>query len=367
MNNPLVDVIIPVHNPTRQVFRAVSSLRQAAGNTGFSRLRILVVTHNLQASELEDYAALADMPVEYLECRRPAGSAGWPRNLALEHLEAPWVLTLDSDDYLEPGALTSWLQLAKVSGVKAVIPRQKREGSGIARTPVVRPRFSILAPLRTPSPLSPYLDRLYYRVGHLGLTARSVIEKLGLRYGTEKVGEDLWFSYPLWLSGEPVIYAGAAPAYVVGQQGAARATTEMLSVGEEFAAVLGFLASPVFDSAPGRIQAGIVTKTIRGQLAAFVTRREDWPGWNSQVRLELSSCAQAIANAAPAGLADLSRAEFRLWEACADPQIPLADLVAASRARRRFGAPNTLVAFKPGHCLHPQAPLRFMAASALMR
>lgn len=48
------------------------------------------------------------------------------------------------------------------------ICRQKREGAGVARTPVARPRFSILAPFQAPCPLNPDLNRLYYRVWHLG-------------------------------------------------------------------------------------------------------------------------------------------------------------------------------------------------------
>ena len=227
---PDVDVIIPVHRSDRPVARAIASLNSDVD------LRVLLVLHRLDARELNDYEALRTNPqVCFLQCDDPFPSAAAPRNLALEAAEARWVAAVDSDDWLESGALAHWVRTGDMRQADAVIPRQKRAGGHIVHTPPKRPGHTVLHPVK---------DRLAYRVGHLGLTRLSAIEALHLHYGEElSVGEDLFFSYPLWFSGRRIVF-DSGPAYVVGDSGAHVSVGH--SVDTELASLHRFLASDLW-------------------------------------------------------------------------------------------------------------------------
>lgn len=349
---PDVDVIIPVHRPDRPVARAITSLNSEVD------LRVLLVLHRLDARELNDYETLrTDPKVCFLHCDDPFPSAAAPRNLALEAVEAGWVAALDSDDWLEPGALAHWVHTGDTKRADAVIPRHKRASGRIVRTPPKRLGHTVLHPVR---------DRLAYRVGHLGLTRLSAIEDLHLRYGEElSVGEDLFFSYPLWFSGRRIV-VDSGPAYVVGDSG------EHVSVGHsvdtELASLHRFLTSDLWTrlSLPERRSVGI--KFIRGQIISAASNRDPQSLSIPAERHALRATLNAVLDAVPDAMDYMSYADAaiarEILAASCDGQA-----LSAATARRKgaFASPLGLIPTRWWQALHREAPLRFAVSSALVR
>lgn len=349
---PDVDVIIPVHRPDRPVRRAIESLGSDV------HIRVLLVLHNLGAEDLKDYSALAADPrVVFLSCNDSFPSAAAPRNTALDHAEARWVAALDSDDWLEPDALAHWVRSGDQAKASAVVPRQKRKHGGIVRTPPKRPFHTLLHPVK---------DRLAYRVGHLGLTRLCAIQDLNLRYGEElSVGEDLFFSYPLWFSGQRVVF-DAGPAYVVGDSGAHISTGHTADI--ELASLHRFLTSPLWSTLSGRERLSIAVKFIRGQIISAVSNRDVRTLAAPAERASLKGTLEEVLNAVPTSRHYLSYADDDIVEAILDLDADAQTLVDLTQRRQRsFMMPRGLTPRKWRHLFHSDAPLRFAFASAFMR
>lgn len=349
-----VDVIIAVHRPDRPVLRTVTSALE--GNS--IDIRFLVVAHNIAPEELHDYEALRDLGcVEFLSCSDPFPSAAAPRNLALAHCTAPWVSTLDSDDRHEPGALTHWVNTGDAAQADAVIPRHRRASGAIVRTPVRRPFRSVLHPVK---------DRLAYRVGHLGLTRLSAIQELSLHYKEQlTVGEDLFFSYPLWFSGRKVV-ADSGPAYVVDDAG------DHISVGNpaeiELASLVLFLKSNTWQGLSASERLSVAVKFLRGQVISAVSSRNAEHLAASEEREAISRVIREIEAVAPRARRYLSLSDNAILNGILDNQVSASEIVKRAQKRRSsFMRPSGLLPWSWRYVFHREAPLRFAFASALRR
>lgn len=118
-----ISIIVPVYNAEAYVLDALGSLEQQT--LGFSHLQVLLVNdHSTDGSAalLAEWAA-GKPNVTLLEMPGPApsGGAAWPRNYALPHVQAPYVMFLDNDDFFAPDGCAALYRAAERSGADLVM------------------------------------------------------------------------------------------------------------------------------------------------------------------------------------------------------------------------------------------------------
>ena len=158
-----VEVVIAVHQQSRPVERAVSSvLAHAPVGT-----RAVVVCHNLAAEIVAARLppAMADR-IDLITLHDGIPSAAGPFNRGLDRSRATFVSLMGSDDYLQPGALEAWVRLAESRGLDAVMARVEHQAGGLVRTPPTRWG-------RRSEHLELTLDRLAYRTDPAGCLERA--------------------------------------------------------------------------------------------------------------------------------------------------------------------------------------------------
>src|SRR5262249_44697008 len=135
VNERLVDVVIAVHQETRPIERAVSSVLTSAppGTTA------IVVCHGIPADPVaRRLTDVAGGKVEVLAHDDGVPSPAGPFNAGLDAAKARFVSVMGSDDFLQPGALRNWAALAKRTNADAVAARVKHQAGGLVRTPPTR-------------------------------------------------------------------------------------------------------------------------------------------------------------------------------------------------------------------------------------
>src|SRR5690606_15289229 len=254
-------VVVAVHNTARPVERAVLSVLDSR-----APVRVTVVCHHVPqaaiAEKLRDLPARARVwgqQVRLVEHADGVPSPAGPFNKGLELASAEFVALLGSDDRLAPGAIDSWLALAK--GADAVIARvayAAPDGSerAVVPTPPARPgRRRDLDPVR---------DRLAYRSAPLGLLRRETLERLGLRHVEgQPVGEDLELSTRLWFEGERIAFDRRGPAYLVGEDASDRVTFTPRPLDGDLAWLPTFLTADWFARLPLASRRAIAVKLLR--------------------------------------------------------------------------------------------------------
>lgn len=226
-HRPLIDVVVPVHDASRPVARAIASIRRSAVPT-----RIIVVLHGISANRWDLDGD--DLHVEHLEDGIPSPSG--PRNLGLDAALAPWVAFVDSDDELDDGVLGTLVAAAEELRVDVCIPRIDVEGT------------TIRTPLRTghrAQHLDVVANDLYRRSHAFGLFRRGALADIGARFPSGiRRGEDLVFTAQVWGS----LPVGIAPRAVYHLRDGAveRATTASLTPREEVAFINPILNSEWF-------------------------------------------------------------------------------------------------------------------------
>lgn len=353
----IVDVIIACHTPSRPIGRAVRSVLVGNGECA----RAIVVCHNIEADRIRAVipSDLRDR-VQYLEYSDGIHSPAGPFNYGLRCATAPWVAVMGSDDELQPGAVRAWLKLAP--GADAVIARTELNGRTVP-TPPVR-----VLPYRFRSPVR---DRLFYRSAPLGIMRRSFLRDRAISFTPElTTGEDVEFSYQLWTAGR-VRVQRRGPAYQINSDANDRVTMRLAPACEELKHCEVLWAQARSASPP--IREALALKYLRIHFFGFAWMRADAAlrthrdMWTDDDRSYIAHWVQIILAAAPQCLEILSQADVRLVDALLDPAIPVAQLNDAALARRRFGTPATLMPRSWRMALHREAPLRFMASSALAR
>lgn len=354
----LVDLVIAVHDSSRPLERAIRSVLEPDASHG-PWLRITVVCHNIGREEIE--ATLSpdvSRSVRFLELFDGIHSAAGPFNYGIAEARARYVSIMGSDDYLEPGALATWLARAERDSLIAVIPAERHAAGGKVRTPPVRPwRKGLLDAVK---------DRLAYRTAPLGLIQRQAVDRLGLHFMPDVgTGEDQLFSAKLWFSGERIGYAHGDPKYVVGDDAISRVTFTQRAFRDELRFIDELVVDCWFHELGNQEQLAIVTKLVRIHVFASVTSRSEKNVWSDEDRAYLTGLLGRLAQRFPGFERPLSIADRRLIESLG-VDTALARVGELARARRRFGWPTTVLTRDPRGLFAVDGPIRFMIASALL-
>ncbi|MFD1507223.1 glycosyltransferase family 2 protein [Georgenia yuyongxinii] len=357
MADPAVDVVIAVHTPTRPIARAVASVLDGNGQG----VRLSVVCHNIDADQIA-----AEVPpghreqVRFLEHRDSVRSAAGPFNAGMRAADGEFVSIMGSDDTMEPGAVASWLALARRTGAETVVARLVRGARRtIVPTPPTRPRLRGLS--------DPLADRLSYRSAPLGLVSTAARARLGAELAEGlAVGDDVPYVTRLWFESKVAVDRGG-PAYVIGEDAADRVTYAPRPIAVELAFVHHLFDQPWFAAYPLRARQAVAVKVARIHLFGAVFHRQDAAIWTAEERAALAAVTRRLAEAAPGYERVLSLADRRVLDAAADPAALAEELIAGARARRRHGRPSTVLTRDPRGLLAREGPARFMAASLLVR
>lgn len=348
-----VTVVIACHSAERPLDRAVRSVLE--GNE--RRARPLVVAHNISPEELSLSIAEDLRPhVQILHHTDGISSPTGPFNAGLDAVETPWCAVMGSDDWLEPGAVQSWLRLAKRYKAEAVLTN-----------------LALGSPTRTvPTPPARVLhrglrheraDRLVYRSAPLGLLSTSTLERLELKFIPGlSVGEDVAFATRLACEAR-VAVDRTGPAYVIGEDAGDRVTYVVRPIREQLAFIPPLIASPWFNRLAPSTRAAIIVKLIRIHVFGAVHYRPGVESWSGSDREDLASLCQELLKVGPSAVRALSRAEAALLAACLDVTVDATRLAELSRKRRQHGTPATLATTHVADLFLPDAPPRFMGAS----
>jgi hypothetical protein len=355
---PAIDLIIPIHDPSRPLERAVRSVLQSGG--AHAAIRVNVVCHNLGAAEIE-----AILPedlrgaVRLLEYRDGEPSPAGPFMHGIRSATAEYVSIMGSDDTLEPGALGGWLERARRFDADAVIPPERHASGRKVATPPTRPwRSGLLDPIR---------DRLSYRTAPLGLLRRSVVERLELDMPSRlRSGSDQLFGLKLWFSGSRIVYGRGLPRYVVGADARSRVTFTPRSAEEELRAVHELLLDPWVAELPARARRAIVTKSVRVHIFSAALVRDAGARWTDEDREYLAGLIAVAGRTAPGFEIPMSIADRRLVDLMSDPESAASKIGEALRARQRYGTPSTVLTRDPRGLLAVDGAIRFMVAARLL-
>ena len=352
-----VDVVIAVHQQERPVERAVSSvLSDAPAGT-----RVVLVCHNLPTDAVRRRLPDEVMDrVDLVSLVDGVASAAGPFNTGLARSQATYVSIMGSDDFLRPGAIAEWVAIADAAEAPAVMARIEHQKGGLVRTPPTRLG-------RRTTHLDFARDRLAYRTAPLGLVRRSVLRGLDLHLEPGlATGEDLAFGLQLWTV-PGVVYAKAAPAYVVGSDAVQRVTMTPRPVSADLECCTRLVDSAWFEALPAAQRLAVVVKLLRVHVFGAIANRHVLDAWEPSERAALATFAGRILAGAPSAKGRLSLAEDRLLAAALEPRSPDSLLRDRSARRLRHGQWDTVVTRSPHLVLAAQSPARLMAASALMR
>jgi glycosyltransferase involved in cell wall biosynthesis len=349
---PRVDVVIPVHEVSRPIERAVASVLR-----NDVPLRVTVVAHDLDSDAVRArLGALADDPrvrlTEHRDgLRRPAG----PFNHGLDLATAAFVSVMGSDDELEPHAIDSWHRRAVRDGAEAVIPVLAHAGGRPVPTPPTRPlRVRRLALTK---------DRLSYRSAPLGLVSRSRFSDL--RFDTTvATGEDIGYVTTVWSRATGVSFDRRGPAYLVHSDADTRTSTTTRPVTADLGFIDPLLASDDFRALSAAARASVVVKILRINVIGAVHNRRA-AAWPDDDRASLARAVGVLRAAAPAAEHPLSLVDRRIPDLAADGRSATASLLAQASRRTNRLAPASLVARTLTGTLHREGPLRMAASSVL--
>ncbi|RLZ03290.1 glycosyltransferase [Kocuria tytonicola] len=354
---PLVDIVIPVHSTARPLERAVRSALRASEGAGPGQCRVLVVAHHLREREV-----LAMLPeslraaVTVFECENRGSTAAVPRNEALRRSTARYVSFLDSDDTLDPGAVTRWLGIAERRGSDLVIPFQHHEAARVDITPIIRPFRS--------ARLDPVKDRLGYRSTCFGLVRTAAARSAGALFDEEvRTGEDQAFVVALYSAAQRIDYAPGLPGYFMRDDAETRVSTQPFSVRETTAAVSRLRRHTWFAGLPPELRASLALKYLRVNVlpgADTVLRAGTWGPGSVEDALAAVQDLLAFAPHVEDRLSSADRKAVALLRASAGAE----ELRHALAERRAFASPGALLTRNVRWVLDRQSPLRIAAASA---
>lgn len=350
VSTPEVDVIIAVHTVTRPIHRAAASALR--GNE--ARVRVNVVAHNIDpdliAANLGDL--LDDERVRLLPFADGIPSPAGPMNHALDQATAPYFALLGSDDEFAPGALDSWLDLARSVDASMVLARIDRLTSGPDPTPPTRRgRITDLDPAR---------DRLSYRSAPLGLVSRKQFPDLRFTEGLFS-GEDLEFTAALWFTGSAFAYDRHTPGYVGHEDEGDRVTSAPRLVREDFAFLDAITTSAWFPRLTRSQRTALGVKTLRVHFFDAVLNRLDAPGDFESTRVALLEVLGTLTTVFPGAVAYLARCDRKVIDALRRGPVDTAEVRRLIGARWGGGA-DALLTRNPLRSLHAQAPFRTLRA-----
>jgi hypothetical protein len=330
VSNPLLDVVIACHDESRPVERAVGSVLQDAAAR--ESVRVTVVAHGIPAAPLEERLAGISGSVRVEAFDDGIRSAAGPFNRGLDLATADYVMVMGSDDFLEPGAMDSWLSHVRRESPSAAIVRIRIQGEPIMPNPLPR--------LGRARRLDAAKDRLFYRTAPLALVARSEAERLGLRMVEGvRVGEDFEYGIRLWSLGERIDLLSASPCYVIGTDARERTTHAPLSLEEAFAPIIRLLD----DGLPAQLRPthrrALAIKLVRTSVIGWARSRPRAEAWSGDDEVAaLAAILRRILSLAPHVLTPFNRQDRAILDGLlATPTVArmVADVDRAARAGRR--------------------------------
>ncbi|KJQ53659.1 glycosyltransferase [Microbacterium sp. SA39] len=350
--HPLVDLIIPVHSPTRPIARAVASVVDHT----HADVRVNVIAHNIGAdvirSHLGSYAEHAR--VRLLELRDDIHSPAGPMNHGLSHSDARFLSVMGSDDELSPGAIDSWLALQRASRAEVVIARIVLPDGRTDPYPPVRGG-------RRTRALDPRKDRLSYRSAPVGLIDRQRFGALRFSEGLQS-GEDLAYSTALWNSGAQIAYDLHGPGYLINDDADDRVTAAPRPVAEDFRFLDAIEDLDWFATAGRTAREALVVKLIRMHFFDVLRAHLAQGGGVRAQADPFRSVLERLVRMAPSALSLLSVADRRVLDALQSPHVDDDELDELLAARSRYRSAAALLPRNPLSVLHRQAPLRTLGA-----
>jgi biofilm PGA synthesis N-glycosyltransferase PgaC len=124
-----VDIVIPAYNEEKHIFQSLLSIK----GLEFPRekLSVIVVDDGSSDGTLDEIKKFArgnkDLPITILRHKKNRGKAA-ALNTGLKFVRAPYVVTMDSDSFPDPGALKELLRYAAKNAVvtPAVVPTKSK-------------------------------------------------------------------------------------------------------------------------------------------------------------------------------------------------------------------------------------------------
>lgn len=353
-----VDLVIAAHDPSRAVDRAVGSVLDHTR----ARVRVTVVCHNVDTSAFASMLQpwLNDDRLRLIELsdgrRDPAG----PFNAGIDAADGEFLSIMGSDDSLEPGAVDSWLALARATGSSAVLARIRHAGGAFILTPPTRP-FRQRA-------LSGVKDRLAYRTAPLGLLRRSTVGDLRFPIVHEgRPGEDLPFTASLWFADAPLSFDRNGPAYLVHDDAVERVTTRPRPMHHDTATLLQFLDSDQAKRLSAQARHSLGVKALRQNVTSWIALRPLEHDWDADDARDLAEAIEALIVFAPKALGDLSRLDAAVVKLgrTGDP----ADVRRARQmvTRRTTVSVQTLFPARLRRFFAREAPVRYLMGTLLLR
>ncbi len=353
-----VDVVIAAHDPSRAVDRAVSSVLDHTR----AKVRVTVVCHNIARSAFAEQLTpwLTDERLRFLEVSDGRKDPSGPFNAGLDAADGEFVSIMGSDDSLEPGAIDSWLKVAHRATSDVVLARIRHAHGGFILTPPTRP-------FRKHN-LSGVKDRLAYRTAPLGLLRRTTVG--GLRFplvADGRPGEDFPFTATLWFAETRISFDRGGPAYLVHDDAVERVTTRPRPMHHDTATLSLFLASDAARLLSPRARHALGVKALRQNVTSWIALRPLEHDWSAPDAQDLASAIEALVEFAPRALDDVSRLDAKVLALArsGDPN----DVRTARRlvARRTTPSVDTIVSAKLSRILAREAPVRYLAATLLLR
>lgn len=353
---PFVDVVIAIHDPSRRLDRALASVLD-----GEDDVRVTVVCHGISAESVSSQVPAEGMDrVRLIEFSDGIASPEGPFNHGLDLATGIYVMIMGSDDFLEAGALGTWMAHAQTSGADIVLAPLRHQAGELLRNPLTRPgRRRHLDPVR---------DRLFYRSAPLGLLRRSALDARGLRF-TEgaATGGDQQVSAALWTSGQRIDLDRRMPAYVIGADAGSRVTTTRRDMTTLLAPVFALIGGHWADRQPAPVRASLGTKLLRINVLGAVMTRAAAHDWTPTDLAEVRRAVRAIALFAPGCAADLPRADRALLDTVAREDLDPAGASAAVAAHARASRSERLLARRFLSTFGRESVLRRYANYAISR
>jgi hypothetical protein len=349
-----VDVLVPVHSARRPLARLAESVLKTT-----VPIRLVVVAHNVDPTSIE--AALGshldDDRVSVVPFTDGIPSPAGPLRHALENLESPFFMKIDSDDYLADGAIESWMDTQRRFDADIVLPTMRMAGTPRNfPTPPRRPFRTTLDPVR---------DRLAYRTSTMGLFRAELAQK-AIPVPALESAEDLAPALRLWFTGARIVAADTRHPYLVSSDAGDRVTEEPRPIAADLAFVAPLVDEDFWAGLTPDARLAIVAKILRVQVFAGLAKRADRELSAAELQF-VSGAVRALTGLAPQAWRVLSRDDSRLVREL------LSDAPRGARVRdlavrtSRHATPSGLVTPRLVDSMRRDAPVRYLGASLLAR
>lgn len=273
-----------------------------------------MVCHNISVQEIEQsIGTVTGVDLRYLCLDDGIDSPAGPKNVGLDAATGDYVCMLDSDDYLEPGALGQWYQKLVAEQADVVIAPVRHESGAIIKTPRARP-FRVRG-------LDPVKDGLAYATSMRGLWKSTIVDAGEIRYVPGlSTGEDLAPGLQLYFSGAKFLFPKHGPAYVLGNSAEDRVTGRLMPLSEEFQAMESLPAEWLQELSLSQ-RKSIAIKIARTSLISAIRRRGPGHEWGREELAAIQRAAAFLEVIAPA---------YRRVMTAADTELLQSSLTASS-------------------------------------